>query len=153
MTPKSLLRHPKVISAVTDFVDGSFQQVLDDSCDPARVDRVLLCSGKVYYDLLAQREATGKENVALVRIELLYPFPERSLGACLKKYTQAGSVIWIQEEHRNSGAWAYMHERFSLHFPKINLKYLGRDESASSATGSFKQYQKEQKKLVEDAFE
>ncbi len=153
MTPKSLLRHPKVISAVTDLVDGSFQEVLDDSCDPAKVDRLLLCSGKVYYDLLAQREATGRDNVALIRIELLYPFPERSLGACLEKYKQAGNVIWIQEEHRNTGAWAYMSERFSLHFPQINLKYLGRDQSASSATGSFKQYQKEQKNLVEGAFE
>jgi 2-oxoglutarate dehydrogenase E1 component len=153
MTPKSLLRHPKVISAVTDFVEGSFQEVLDDSCDPALVDRVLLCSGKVYYDLLAQREATGQANVALIRIELLYPFPESSLGACLEKYAGASNVSWIQEEHRNSGAWAYMRERFSLHFPKINLQYVGRDESATSATGSFKQYQKEQKNLVEGAFE
>jgi 2-oxoglutarate dehydrogenase E1 component len=153
MTPKSLLRHPKVISAVTDFVSGGFQEVLDDSCDPAKVDRILLCSGKIYYDLLAQRDATGKDNVAPVRIELLYPFPDRALGACLEKYKRASNIIWVQEEHKNSGAWTFMRERFSLHFPRIDLKYLGRDESASSATGSFKQYQKEQKKLVEDAFE
>ena len=153
MTPKSLLRHPKVISAVTGFVEGGFQEVLDDSCDPAQVDRIILCSGKVYYDLLAQREATGQDNVALVRIELLYPFPDRSLGACLEKYSRMSSLIWIQEEHRNSGAWTYMRECFSLHFPQINLQYLGRDENASSATGSFKQYQKEQKNLVESAFE
>lgn len=152
MTPKSLLRHPKVISTVTDFVKGGFQEVLDDSCEPAKVTKVLFCSGKIYYDLLAQRDATGKDNVALVRIELLYPFPNRALDACLEKYKRASNVTWIQEEHKNSGAWTFMRERFSLHFPKIDLKYLGRDESASSATGSFKQYQKEQKKLVEDAF-
>jgi 2-oxoglutarate dehydrogenase E1 component len=153
MTPKSLLRHPKVISGVTDLVEGSFQEVLDDSCDPDKVERVLLCSGKVYYDLLAQREATGRADAALIRIELLYPFPDRALGACLEKYTRAGNVTWIQEEHRNSGAWAYMRERFSLHFSKIDLQYFGRDESASSATGSFKQYQEEQKELIEGAFE
>jgi 2-oxoglutarate dehydrogenase E1 component len=153
MTPKSLLRHPKAISPVADFVKGSFQEVFDDSCDPDKVERVLLCSGKVYYDLLAHREATGRVDAALIRVELLYPFPDRALGACLEKYTRAVNVTWIQEEHRNSGAWAYMRERFSLHFPQIDLHYLGRDESASSATGSFKQYQEEQKELIEGAFE
>jgi len=152
MTPKSLLRHPKVISALTDFIEGSFQEVLDDSCDPGHVERILLCSGKIYYELLAQREATGQADTALIRVELLYPFPDSSLGACLEKYAGATNVAWIQEEHRNSGAWAYMRERFSLHFPQINLQYLGRDESASSATGSFKQYQEEQKKIIEGAF-
>ena len=153
MTPKSLLRHPKVISGAADFVDGSFKEVLDDSCDPAKVDRILLCSGKVYYDLLTQRESINIENVAIIRIELLYPFPERSLAACLEKYKQVDNITWIQEEHKNSGAWTYMHERFLLHFPRIKLNYSGRGESASSATGSFKQYQKEQKKLVGGAFE
>jgi 2-oxoglutarate dehydrogenase E1 component len=153
MTPKSLLRHPKVISPVADFVKGNFQEVLDDSCGPDKVERVLLCSGKVYYDLLAQREAAGRADAALIRIELLYPFPNRAIGACLEKYTRAGNVTWIQEEPRNSGAWAYMRERFSLHFPQIDLQYFGREESASSATGSFKQYQEEQKELIEGAFE
>ncbi|TKJ37745.1 MAG: 2-oxoglutarate dehydrogenase E1 component [Planctomycetes bacterium B3_Pla] len=153
MTPKSLLRHPKVISPIADLVEGSFQEVLDDSCDPDRIEHVLLCSGKVYYDLLAQREARGRTNAAIIRIELLYPFPDRSLGACMEKYARAGSVTWIQEEHSNSGAWAYMRDRFASHFPQIDLRYIGRDESASSATGSFKQYREEQKKLIEGAFE
>jgi 2-oxoglutarate dehydrogenase E1 component len=153
MTPKSLLRHPKVISPITDLVERSFQEVLDDSCDPDQIERVLLCSGKVYYDLLAQREATSQTNAALVRVELLYPFPDSALGACLERYTRAENFTWIQEEHSNSGVWAYMRDRFSSHFPQIELRYMGRDESASSATGSFKQHREEQKKLIEGAFE
>jgi 2-oxoglutarate dehydrogenase E1 component len=153
MTPKSLLRHAKVVSNISELADGGFQEVLDDSCDPDRIDRVLLCSGKVYYDLLAQRETVGQSNVALIRVELLYPFPDRALGTCLEKYAGAQQIVWIQEEPRNAGAWSYMHEHFSLHFPQIDLEYMGRGESAGSATGSFKQYQQEQKQLVEGAFE
>lgn len=152
MTPKSLLRHPKVVSTVGDLVTGPFQEVLDDACAPERVERILLCSGKVYYDLLAQREDVGQNNAALIRVELLYPFPERAIGGCLDKYKQARSIIWVQEEPKNAGAWTYMHERFASHFPDIGLGYFGRDESAGSATGSFGQYQQEQKKLVEGAF-
>ena len=152
MSPKSLLRHPKVISPLANLAEGCFQEVLDDSLDPEQVERILLCSGKVYYDLDAHREAMSLANTALIRIELLYPFPERAIDACLSKYSKAHEVIWVQEESRNLGAWAYMHERFMLHFPQIDLKYLGRDENASSATGSFKQYQQEQKKLIEGAF-
>ncbi|OHB74445.1 MAG: 2-oxoglutarate dehydrogenase E1 component [Planctomycetes bacterium RBG_16_55_9] len=151
MTPKSLLRHPKVISALGELAGGAFGQVLDDSCEPDQIERVLLCSGKVYYDLLAQREALDKADAALIRIEQLYPFPDEALGACLARYPRNREVTWVQEEPRNYGAWAYMHERFARYFPKIKLRYLGRDESPSSETGSHKQYQAEQKKLVEDA--
>lgn len=152
MTPKSLLRHPKVISSVKDLVEGSFEKVLDDSCDPGQVQRILLCSGKVYYDLAAQREALNRTDMALIRIEQLYPFPNHALAACLEKYPQVKKVTWIQEEPRNSGAWAYMRDRCLFHFPQIELQYFGRDESPASGTGSFKQYQQEQKKLVEGAF-
>ena len=151
MTPKSLLRHPKVVSAVTELAEGGFQEVLDDSCDPDQVERVLLCSGKVYYDLLARRQDTGRTDSATIRVELLYPFPDQSLGACMERYPRAGTVTWIQEEQRNSGAWAYMRERFSSHFPQIDLQYIGRQERAASATGLFRQFQEEQKKLIEDA--
>lgn len=153
MTPKSLLRHPKVISVIGDLAKGGFQEVLEDSHDPDKIDRVLLCSGKVYYDLLAQHEAADQNNVALIRVELLYPFPDRAIGACLEKYAGAQQIVWLQEEPRNLGAWSYMRERFSLHFPQIDLQYMGRDENASSDTGSFKQYRQEQKQLVESAFE
>jgi len=151
MTPKSLLRHPKVISPVTDFAEGGFQEVLDDSCDPNRVERVLLCSGKVYYDLLARRQETGRTDSAIIRVELLYPFPDRALADCIEKYARAGTVVWVQEEHKNCGAWAHIRERFSSHFPQFELQYVGRGENAASATGLFRQFQAEQKKLIEDA--
>jgi 2-oxoglutarate dehydrogenase E1 component len=151
MTPKSLLRHPKVTSEVGELAEGGFQEVLDDSCNPDKVKRVLFCSGKVYYDLVARREETGRTDSAIIRVEMLYPFPDREIGDCIEKYTGADSMIWVQEEHKNSGAWQYMRERFSSHLPQIDLQYIGRQESASSATGLFRQFQAEQKKLIEDA--
>jgi 2-oxoglutarate dehydrogenase E1 component len=153
MTPKSLLRHPRAVSGLADFVEGSFEQLLDDSLDTGQVERILLCSGKVYYDLLARRETTGQTNTALVRVEQLYPFAEQAIGACLAKYTNAGRVTWLQEEPRNGGAWTFIREKFCEYFPNIDLKYFGRDESSSNATGSFKQFQQEQKKLIEEAFD
>jgi 2-oxoglutarate dehydrogenase E1 component len=152
MTPKSLLRHPSVISNITELAEGCFKEVLDDSCNPEQIDRILLCSGKIYYDLVTQRETAGHTNAALIRMEQLSPFPERELASCMEKY-KSHNVTWIQEESRNFGAWNYMREAFSRHFPQIDLQYFGRDENASNATGSFKQYQEEQDKLVKFAFE
>ncbi len=152
MTPKSLLRHPRVVSPLSELTEGGFQEVLGDSCEPDKIGRILLCSGKIFYDLVAQREASGRMDTALIRMEQLYPFPDTALRTCLEKYPSVREVTWVQEEPRNYGAWAYMHEHFPLYFPQISLHYFGRDQSASSETGSFKQYQAEQKKLVEDAF-
>jgi 2-oxoglutarate dehydrogenase E1 component len=152
MAPKSLLRHAKVISDVTELAEGSFQEVLGDSFDPDQTDRILLCSGKIYYDLIAHRESSGHTNVALIRVEQLCPFPDSAIASCLEKYTTR-NITWIQEEPRNCGGWTFMREAFSRHFPQIDLQYFGRDENASNATGSFKQYQEEQKKLVKLAFE
>jgi len=151
MAPKSLLRHPKVISKVTELAKGGFQEVLDDSYKQEQTKRILLCSGKVYYDLIEEREAVGHTNSALIRLEQLYPFPESALVSCLENYATQ-DITWIQEEPRNCGAWLYVREAFSKHFPQIELQYFGRDESASNATGSFKQYQEEQKRLVKLAF-
>jgi 2-oxoglutarate dehydrogenase E1 component len=153
MTPKSLLRHPKVVSPLSDLAEGAFGEVLDDTVDADKVERVLLCSGKIYYDLLARQEASDKTNAAIVRIEQLYPFAKDSIAGCLAKYGSAKEIVWVQEEPRNSGAWTYMCERFSTEFPDVQLRYHGRDEGASSATGSFKQFQQEQQQLVEGAFE
>lgn len=152
MTPKSLLRHAQAISPVTDLIGGSFQAVLDDGCDPHGVERVLLCSGKVYYELLEQRQALDRADTALVRVEQLYPFPERAIGASLERYPNKREVVWVQEERRNGGAWPYVQERFRACLPEIALRYHGREESASSATGAFRQFQTEQKALVEGAF-
>jgi 2-oxoglutarate dehydrogenase E1 component len=153
MAPKSLLRHPKAISSVAELTTGGFQQVLDDSCDPKNVERILLCSGKIHYELLARRDSVGRDDTAMVRIEQLYPFPEKAIAACLERYPHVKQVTWVQEEHKNYGAWAYMRERFASALPTVSLDYHGREESASSATGSFKEHQREQKELVESAFE
>jgi 2-oxoglutarate dehydrogenase complex dehydrogenase (E1) component-like enzyme len=152
MTPKSLLRHPKVISTINDLAEGGFREVLDDSYEPHNISRILLCSGKIYYDLLDRREAVENTDTALIRLEQLYPFPEQALDACFERYSHLRDVTWIQEEPRNYGAWSYMSERFRSYWPAIDLHYLGRDESSSSATGSFKQHEAEQKKLIEEAF-
>jgi 2-oxoglutarate dehydrogenase E1 component len=152
MTPKSLLRHPKVISSLSELAEGGFQQVLDDAVDPTQVERVLLCSGKLYYDLVSQRETTHRADVALIRVEVLYPFPDAAIRACLEKYPRMQEAIWVQEEPRNFGAWTYMRDRFSLHFPEIDLRYWGRDESACGATASLTQFQGQQKQLAEGAF-
>jgi 2-oxoglutarate dehydrogenase E1 component len=152
MTPKSLLRHPKVVSTINDLAEGGFREVLDDSCEPDNISRILLCSGKIYYDLITQREAVKNTDTALIRIEQLYPFPKQALGACLEKYSHLRDITWIQEEPRNFGAWSYINERFRTYLPAMDLHYFGRDQSSSSAAGSFKQHQTEQKKLVEDAF-
>ena len=152
MTPKSLLRHPKVISTIYDLAEGGFLEVLEGSCEPDNISRILLCSGKIYYDLLAQREAINNTDTALIRIEQLYPFPEHALNACLEKYSQLHDVTWFQEEPKNYGAWSYISECFRTYRPEMDLHYFGRDESPSSATGSSKQHEAEQNKLVEEAF-
>jgi 2-oxoglutarate dehydrogenase E1 component len=153
MTPKSLLRHPKVISPLADLAQGHFLAVLDDTLDRDQVQRILLCSGKVYYDLLAQRESSARADTALIRIEQFYPFPEQALSDCLDGYSRLRDVTWVQEEPRNAGAWAYMRERFAQYLPATELHYFGREESPSSGTGSFQQYQRHQKELVERVFE
>jgi 2-oxoglutarate dehydrogenase E1 component len=153
MTPKSLLRHPKVISPMADLAQGHFLEVLDDTLDREPVERILLCSGKVYYDLLAQRESSGRTDTAVIRIEQFYPFPEQALGECLDGYPHVRQVTWVQEEPRNAGAWAYLRERFTPYVPALELHYFGREESPSSGTGSFHQYQRHQKELMERVFE
>ncbi|MBN1361095.1 MAG: 2-oxoglutarate dehydrogenase E1 component [Sedimentisphaerales bacterium] len=153
MAPKSLLRHAQAVSPLADLANGHFEQVLDDTYDPQPVERVLLCSGKVYYDLLAHREETGRTDTAIIRIEQLYPFPAQALAACLERYPGTRQVVWVQEEHKNYGAWAFVHERCADRLPDVALTYHGRDESASSATGSFKEHEQQQKELVESAFE
>jgi len=152
MTPKSLLRRPQVASALSDLTKGGYREVIDDSCDGEGVSRVVLCSGKVYYDLLEGREAAAAGETAIVRIEQLYPFPEAAIRAALGRYSKARKVVWVQEEPRNFGPWCYMVERFSRRLADIELGYIGRGECPSSGSGSFRLYQQEQQKLIEDVF-
>jgi len=149
-TPKSLLRHPQVVSPVEDFTSGAFQEVFDDPgpVEPDNVSRILLCSGKIFYELLAERQERGVADVAIVRVEQLYPFPDSTLEGIFQRYPKHREVIWVQEEPRNMGAWRFV--RAWINHP---LEYVGRPESASPATGSYRRHLKEQAAILEMAFE
>jgi 2-oxoglutarate dehydrogenase E1 component len=149
MTPKSLLRHKQAVSAVEDFTSGHFLEIIDDaSADPSRVRRVILCSGKVYYDLLEER-AQEEQPVAMIRVEQFYPFPMDALQQALKRFRKSKEFVWVQEESLNMGGWAFMEPR--LRALGHAVKYVGRDASASPATGSHRIHGREQKELVEAA--
>ncbi len=155
MTPKSLLRHAKVVSSINDLTQGVFQPVLDDAAaDPQSIRKLLVCSGKVYYDLLAARDARKANDTAIVRIEQLYPFPEAEFAEVLARYPAAGEVVWVQEEPRNMGAWAFVRGWIQpmIQTQHRRIGYAGRPESASTAPGSLKRHQQEQAELIEQAF-
>ena len=148
-SPKSLLRHPAVISPIKDFIDGSFQEVIDDSNVTAKdVKRVVMCSGKIYYDLLEVQQKKKIKDTAIVRLEQLHPFPEKQLKAVLKKYKDA-KLLWTQEECANMGCLSYIQRMM----PKTEIEYISRKPSASPATGYSKVHKVEQEKIVNQAFE
>jgi 2-oxoglutarate dehydrogenase E1 component len=148
-SPKSLLRHPAVISPIKEFTDGAFNEVLDDAGATAKdVKRVVLCSGKIYYDLLEVQQKKKIKEAAIVRIEQLHPFPEKQLGAVLKKYKNA-KLIWVQEEPANMGCLSYIQRMM----PKQDIEYISRKASASPATGYSKVHKAEQEKIVNQALE
>jgi 2-oxoglutarate dehydrogenase E1 component len=154
-TPKSLLRHPRAVSTVHEFTSGGFLEILPDSgpADPKAVSRVVFCSGKIYYDLLLAREERKADHVALVRVEQLYPFAADQAAEILSAYPKSAEVVWAQEEPRNMGAWHFIHDQLDpvLAPSGRDLRYVGRPESASPATGSGKRHQQEQSAIVEDA--
>ena len=151
MSPKSLLRHPKAVASIEDLTKGEFQTVIPDtSVKEADVKRVVLCSGKVYYDLLNAREQNNKKDVALIRVEELYPAPVKAVEAELKKY-KTDDIVWAQEEPRNQGAWTYLLDNL---WPQLGIQtpiYAGRKASASPAVGSAKRHAEEQQELVSTA--
>ena len=155
MSPKSLLRHPKAVSTLDDLAAGVFLPVLDDPSvtDPSAIRRLLVCSGKLYWELVAAREARKASDTAIVRIEQLYPFPEAEFAAVLQRYGQVDQVVWSQEDPRNMGAWAFVRGYIT---PMLDARhvigYAGRPESASPAPGLIKQHQREQADLIEQAF-
>jgi 2-oxoglutarate dehydrogenase E1 component len=150
MTPKSLLRHKRAVSPLEELSGGAFQEVIDDTAaDPGRVRRVVLCSGKVYYDLLDRRADLESGEVALVRVEQLYPFPHQMLERALARCRKAREWVWAQEESLNMGAWTFMEPK--LRAMGYEVKYVGRDASTSPATGSRQVHLREQKELVEAA--
>jgi 2-oxoglutarate dehydrogenase E1 component len=154
LTPKSLLRHPRATSSLEELATGRFQRVLPDAeADPGGVKRVLLCSGKVYYDLHRTRVAQKRRDVAIVRIEQYYPLPEELLRAALAPYPEIAEVVWVQEEPQNMGAWPHFRIRFG---PTLcgrgPLRVISRPAAASPATGSAASHKLEQQRLVEAAF-
>jgi 2-oxoglutarate decarboxylase len=154
-TPKSLLRHPRAASTVHDFTAAGFVEILGDAevPDANRVSRVVFCSGKLYYDLLAGREERKAEQVALVRVEQLYPFAADQARDLLARYPATAEVVWAQEEPRNMGAWRFIQEQLDplLDATRREVRYVGRPESASPATGSGRRHQQEQSEIVTDA--
>ncbi len=151
MSPKSLLRHPKCVDDISKIYEGRFREVIDDESieDAAKVKKVLFCTGKIYYDLLAKKEADNRTDVAIVRVEQLHPVPEKQMDDIIKKYNKATAYHWVQEEPINMGAWSFL----LLNYPKAKyLQCIARPQAASPATGFSKMHEKEQKALVELAF-
>nr|WP_235283875.1 2-oxoglutarate dehydrogenase E1 component [Thermus sp. 2.9] len=150
MTPKSLLRHPEVVSSLEELAQGRFQKVIPERVKGAR--KVLLTSGKVYYELLAKRRELGAEDVAILRLELLYPFPEEELKEALAPYPKKTPVVYVQEEPVNQGAWWYLSARFCGEIFGHPFSVVARPESPSPAVGSSKVHRLEQEALLEEAF-
>lgn len=149
MSPKSLLRHPKVISPVEEFTHGRFREVIPDTMTtPAKaVKKVLLCSGKIYYELAEKREEEKRKDVAIIRIEQLHPFPEKQVTKELMKY-KAAKIYWVQEEPENMGYWAFMLRTYR----QVNMEIISRKPAASPATGYGKLHAKEQAEILNKAF-
>ena len=160
MTPKSLLRHKQCVSSVNDMLEGAtFHRVIDegDSATAKKAKRVVMCSGKVYYDLLAAREEKGVKNISLVRVEQIYPFPRNTLKAILER-TPGAEVVWCQEEPRNQGSWFFVQERLEELMADAGCRhqrplFVGRPNAASPATGQLSRHVEEQNKLVGEALD
>jgi len=156
MTPKSLLRHKLAVSTLEDLTSGSFEAVLPEVDDlPTKdITRVVMCSGKVYYDLLEHRRQAEKNDVAIIRIEELYPFPAERLNDVLHLYKNTKHLIWCQEEPKNQGAWDYFEPRFAAKLEHCcKVEYVGREPSAAPAVGSTIVHARQQKALVAAALD
>ena len=146
-TPKSLLRHPQCVSSIQDLTTGRFQEIIDDTIEASSVKKLVLCSGKLYYELLQERKENNRNDVAIVRLEQLYPLPKKQINTVIEKYNPE-QLIWAQEEPENMGAWSHILR---------NLRYLpfevvARSESAATASGSSKRSAKRQKTIIEQVF-
>jgi 2-oxoglutarate dehydrogenase E1 component len=155
MTPKSLLRHPRVISGLEECARGAFQRIIPDrlTTRAERCERVILCSGKIYYELEHQRDKGKRDDVAIIRVEQLYPLPGERLRLVLSSYPHNTSVVWVQEEPENMGAWHYLRVNFGERlFNRFPFSVVARPESASPATGSGSSHKREQEQLLAAAF-
>jgi 2-oxoglutarate dehydrogenase E1 component len=155
MTPKSLLRLPQATSSVDELAAGRFQPVLPDTgVDPARVTRLILCSGKIYYDLAGHRMRAQSPEIAIARVELLYPFPQREILSLVDSFPNLREVLWVQEEPRNMGARAHMSPRLLQILPAhLDFGYVGRPERAASGEGYPVAHAEEQNRIVSTALD
>ncbi len=154
MTPKSLLRHKLAVSSLAELTDGGFQVLIGetDAHEPASVTRVVLCSGKVYYDLIETRRKSQLDHVAILRIEQIYPFPFQAFTAELSRYPQLRELVWCQEEPENQGAWYQIKHRLVGQLTNhMTLSYVGRPRCAAPAVGQFHRHIEQQKQVVQDA--
>ena len=157
MSPKSLLRHKETVSTLEEMAEGSFQVVLDetDGFEPESIRKLIICSGKVYYDLRAERRERKIEDIAIIRLEQLYPFPHEDFAKCLLQYKNLKSIVWCQEEPMNQGAWYSSQHHFRSqiqeHFPNVWLEYVGREASAAAAAGYPALHLKQLKEFIDQA--
>ncbi|WP_297985803.1 2-oxoglutarate dehydrogenase E1 component [uncultured Chryseobacterium sp.] len=150
MSPKSLLRHPKVVSPLEDFANGTFQPIIDDAtADAAKVEKLILCSGKIYYELLAKKEELNMENVALVRFEQIYPIQQDKIEEIFAKYSNRKSLLWVQEEPENMGAWSYILRNFR----DTGIQVIAPVPSGSPAPGSHKMFERNQNAIINKVFD
>ena len=147
-TPKSLLRHPKAVSTIEELAAGSFQEIIDDTIDPTNVKKLVFCMGKFYYDLLLEREKLKKEDVALVRIEQLFPLHHKKIEQIVSRYPNIKSYVWAQEEPKNMGAWSHMLQRFD----KIQLQVASRKYHSVPAAGSSARFKKRHQAVIDQVF-
>lgn len=154
MTPKSLLRHPKVKSNISEFSESYFSEVIDDKLidRPEQVEKIICCTGKIYYELLDMRSQYDLGSVPIVRIEQLYPFPFDQLTAAFSGFKNLKKILWVQEEPQNMGAWHFIRPRLKSVHSKAEVQYVGRKHSGSTAEGSGKAHQVEQERILDEAF-
>ncbi|MBP0904688.1 2-oxoglutarate dehydrogenase E1 component [Mariniflexile gromovii] len=148
-TPKSLLRHPKAVSSLNELATGEFQEVIDDTLNPEKVTKLVFCTGKFYYDLLAQREKLENSSVALVRIEQLFPLHEEKIKQIIAKYPNVKNYVWAQEEPKNMGAWSHVVQRLDF----VKLEVNSRPYSSVPAPGSSTRDKKRQQRVIDQVFD
>jgi len=152
MTPKSLLRLPAATSTVAELLDGSFHPVIDDAAvERSGVNRIVLCSGKVFYDLDEVRKTSKATNIAIIRLEQFYPFSKTRLQELFAAYSNTKEIVWCQEEPQNMGGWTFVAPRLTEIIGDKKLIFAGRAASASPATGSYAIHGLEQEKLIKEA--
>ena len=150
MTPKSLLRHPKVVSPLDEFADGQFQPIIDDAtANPEKIEKLVLCSGKIYYELLAKKEELNCDTIALVRFEQLYPIQHDKIEEIFAKYSNRKSLLWVQEEPENMGAWSYILRNFR----DTGIQVVSPVPSGSPAPGSHKMFERNQNAIINKVFD